>query len=70
MARVRKLNSRRDGHSILSVSADKSFEGGELFVVPGGKQTYMTAHYRGNCVAFSGEKTLQAIAAAILKALK
>lgn len=70
MARVRKLHKPRDGDAILSVQSNKYYEGGELFVVPGGKRAYMATHYMGNCVAFSGSKTLKAIADAIYKALK
>ena len=70
MARIRKLNEARDGDSILSLSADRYYDSGELHVVPGGKKAYLTTHYRGECVAFSGPKALKAIANAILKALK
>ena len=70
MARIRKLRDVRDGDAILSLSADRYYDGGELHVVPGGKRTYLTTHYRGEYVAFSGPKALKAIADAILKALK
>ena len=70
MARVRKLNKDRDGDAILSLSADHYYEGGELHVVPGGRRTYLTTNYNGDCVAFSGEKTLRALANSILVALK
>lgn len=70
MARVRKLNKNRDGDAILSVMADDGYhQGGELFVVPDGNRAYMTTHCNGTCVAFSGPKTLRAIADAIYAAL-
>ena len=70
MARVRKLDPDRDGDAVISVVSDECHQSGELFVVPEGKEAYMTVHYQGGIVAFSGPKTLRAIAEAIKKALK
>jgi hypothetical protein len=69
MARVRKLERGRDGDAILSLSADRGYEGGELHVVGPGKRSYLTTHFEGRCVAFSGVKTLRALADAITRAL-
>ena len=70
MAKVRKLDPDRDGDAVLSVVSDDCHQSGELFVVGEGKEAYMTVHYQGGIVAFSGPKTLRAIADAIKKALK
>ena len=71
MARIRKLRGRaKDGDSVFSLSADKGFPGGELFVVGSGRRAYFTVHCgpEDRFAAFSGTKTLRKLAQAILKA--
>ena len=75
MARISKLNNG-DGDSILAVQSDKNvvFAQGRLCVIPGGKTAYITisSNKDNNSTfsVFSGQKTLRALAKAILKATK